>query len=107
MKKFTLLMAIALVAMSSKAQTDTTVAVIDSTVTNAKSDTIRIGNIVIIKKAKTGADADAGDNGDISTTVQWGRNANKKKSNVSTSWFELDLGFSNYNDQTNYANTGS
>ena len=107
MKKFTLLMAIALVAMSSKAQTDTTVAVIDSTVTNAKSDTIRIGNIVIIKKAKTGADADAGDNGDNSTTVQWGRNTNKKKSNVSTSWFELDLGFSNYNDQTNYANTGS
>ena len=78
MKKFTLLMAIALVAMSSKAQNDTTVAVIDSTLTNAMSDTIRIGNIVIIKKAKTGGYADADDNGDNSTTVQWGRNANKK-----------------------------
>jgi hypothetical protein len=107
MKKFTLLMAIVLVAMSSKAQNDTTVAVIDSTVKNAKSDTIRIGNIVIIKKAKAGEDADADDNGDNGTTIQWGRNTNKKNSKVSTSWFELDLGFSNYNDQTNYVNANS
>jgi len=107
MKKFTLLMAIVLIAMSSKAQNDTTVAVIDSTKKNTKSDTIRIGNIVIIKKAKTEMDSDAADDGDNGTTIQWSRNTNKKNSKVSTSWFELDLGFSNYNDQTNYANANN
>lgn len=102
MKKFTLLMAIVLVAMSSKAQTDTVISpVTDTIVKKQKSDTIRVGNILIIKQ-----NADAENKAERNTTVEFGR-SKKKNSKVSTSWLELDLGFSNYNDQTNYGNTGS
>ena len=100
MKKFTLLMAVVFVAMSSKAQNDSTVAVIDTTVKISKPDTIRVGNILIIKK-----NADAENKAERNTTIEFGRSA-KKNSKISTSWWELDLGFSNYNDQTNYGNTG-
>jgi hypothetical protein len=31
----------------------------------------------------------------------------KKQSNVSTNWLIVDVGFTNYSDMTNYANTGS
>lgn len=101
MKKFTLLMAIVLVAMSSKAQTDTVIVTTDTIVKKQKTDTIRVGNILIIKK-----NADAENKAERNTTIELGRGP-KKNSKVSTSWFELDLGFSNYNDQTNYGNTGN
>lgn len=102
MKKFTLLMAIVLVAMSSKAQTDTVISPItDTLVKKQKPDTIRVGNILIIKK-----NGDSENKAERNTTVELGRSP-KKNSKVSTSWLELDFGFSNYNDQTNYGNTGS
>ena len=75
-------------AVSSMAQTDTTV--------KPKSDdTLRVGNMIIIKKA-----------GDKSGTDTEGHNSGKKhhkNSNLSTNWVILDLGFSNYIDNTNYA----
>lgn len=93
MKRFTLMAGIGIVCTAASAQTDT--------IYNPKNnDTIRIGNILIIKKNKSGTN---------DTTIVMGRNtpARIQSSRVSTNWWILDLGFSNYNDKTNYATTGS
>lgn len=63
-----------------------------------KKDTIRVGGMIIIKKGKK--------DGDVSVKI--GHDSGKKKRrNVSTNWWIVDLGFANYNDKTNYANAGS
>jgi hypothetical protein len=62
-----------------------------------KPDTVKIGNITIIKEDGKGN----------STTIR-GNDTTiviNKRAKVSTNWWIVDLGFSNYNDQTNYANT--
>jgi len=69
------------------------------------ADTITIGNILIIKKHnKNSKNKDS-----VTTDIQMGRNTKERKeaSKVSTNWWIMDFGFSNYSDQTNYANTGS
>lgn len=96
MKKFTLLMAAAFIGSQGFAQEDSTV------VKAEKKDTIRIGNILIIKKGKKDGD----DNNDKTVEVTMGRKQ-KKNSRVSTNWFVFDLGFANYIDKTDYGNTGS
>ncbi len=74
----------------------------DSTKVLKESDTIRIGNIIIINKGdKHDEDKSSG------TRISIGRPHKKKLSNVSTNWGVLDLGFSNYTDETNYNATGS
>ncbi len=102
MKKFTLLMAIILLSLYSQAQDDSTkvTAAADSSLPVSKNDTIRIGNILIIKKGKK-------EEKDINITM--GRNSSQQKqsSKISTNWGVVDVGFSNYNDNTNYAATGS
>lgn len=99
MKKFTLLMAILLPGLASVAQTDST-ATADTS--RAKNDTIRVGNILIIKKGGKK------DGDEKSTSITMGRrNTQKANSTVSTNWFIVDIGFANYDDQTNYSNTGS
>ncbi len=67
------------------AQTDTTI---------VKSDTIRIGGMVIIRKA--------GKNDDNKEYRIRDRRGSKP-SNISTNWWIVDLGFSNYTDNTIYA----
>ncbi len=91
MKKTTLLAIAAIATLASHAQTD-------STKTN--NDTMRIGNILIIKKGKTSSNSDS--------TVVLGRSNYSRKSNsrFTTNWGVIDLGFSNYSDKTNYANAG-
>ncbi len=73
---------------------------------STKGDTIRVGNIIIIKKGwinKKNRDA----HGD-SAIIMGRKNSERKKSaNVSTNWWIVDLGFSNYTDKTNYATAGS
>jgi hypothetical protein len=64
----------------------------DSTETE-KSDTIRIGGMIIIKKRSRDKDKDT----DAKTDERKG-----KKSNISTNWWIVDLGFANYTDNTNY-----
>ena len=68
--------------------------------TDEKKDTIHVGGIIIVKKGNGKKD------GDLSIKIG-GNNGKNKKSNVTTNWLILDLGFSNYTDKTNYANTGS
>ncbi len=94
MKKLNMLFIAVMAGFGAMAQTDTTV--------TRKSDTMRIGNIVIIKKGKKVSADSAG----IEITQE--TQARKHTSKVTTNWWIVDLGFSNYDDQTNYttANTG-
>lgn len=94
MKQLITFLAAAIFCSASMAQTPVT----DTLQPNAK-DTIRIGNIVIIKKGKTSKDVN----------ITMGRNKTKRKqnANVSTNWWIVDLGFNNYTDKTNYATAGS
>jgi hypothetical protein len=72
-----------------------------------KNDTLRIGNILIIKKGSN-SNADGSWNHNKGTSVVMGRNHdNKSNSRISTNWFILDLGFANYSDQTDYAGQGT
>ena len=84
MKRLTLLLATAIICLSVSAQ--------------GKKDTIRIGGMVIVKDGKHHKRERDKVIKDI--TPQHTRN-------VSTNWGILDLGFSNYDDQTNYATAGS
>lgn len=66
------------------------------TINQERADTIKIGGMVIIKK---GDKNDTTKNRNISIS-----NRNRqKKSNLQTNWFIVDLGFANYNDNTNYS----
>lgn len=95
MKRLFLLVATYALVNAAAAQTDTTY--------NPKNnDTLRIGNILIIKKNKKATDED----GD-STMVMNRDYTGKKNSKVSTNWLVFDIGFSNYTDKTDYTNTGS
>jgi Outer membrane protein beta-barrel domain len=91
MKQLITLLAAVILCSATNAQTDST--------KNKKSDTIRIGGIVIVKNGKKDKD--------VSVTL--GRKGKEKKSNsnVSTNWWIVDLGFANYDDKTNYAATGT
>jgi hypothetical protein len=77
-----------LFAITSMAQTD-------SIKVQRKSDTIRIGGMIILKK---------GDNNEKKRiTVTVGNEYKQKNSNVSTAGMIVDLGFANWTDKTNYA----
>lgn len=66
-----------------------------------KSDTIRIGNIVIVRKGKTGEEKEPQKKG-FSMNINKEHHHNKLN-NLSTNWGIVDIGFTNFNDQTNYA----
>jgi hypothetical protein len=93
MKKLILLLAMAIICLQVTAQED-------SVKTKQNKDTIHVGGIIIVKKGNGKNDSD------LSVKFSGGHKKNKK-SNVTTNWLILDLGFSNYTDNTNYANTGS
>ena len=84
MKPFVLLASALCFAMCSFAQTDTTA---------QKSDTIRVGGMIIIKRG--------GHNGE-SKEIRFTNRQRKKLTNISTNWIIPDLGFANYTDNTNY-----
>jgi hypothetical protein len=65
-----------------------------------ESDTIRVGNMTIINTPGGHADHD---DDDKNKNPDKGHNKKHyKKRTVSTNWAILDLGFTNYDDQTNY-----
>lgn len=70
----------------------------DSTTTKEKTDTIKVGGIIIINK-----------NGkDNNTSVKINsRKKEYKPSNLRTNWWIVDLGFTNYDDQTNFASSAT
>jgi hypothetical protein len=90
MKKLFTLMALAFYCTVAAAQTE------------PAKDTIRIGNIIIIKQE--------GKNNDEKKTtaeVSIEKKHTGKPTNISTNWLILDLGFNNYVDNTNYNNAGA
>lgn len=93
MKHLACLTAALLVAGTIFAQTD-------STVTN--SDTVKVGNFIIIKKNKgAGSSETVIKNPEKSFEYKIERRS-RRRSNISTNWFIFDLGFANYRDQTDY-----
>jgi Outer membrane protein beta-barrel domain len=66
-------------------------------------DTIKIGNIIIIKKNDGKVDEPKENkNEDDGVRIEIKKRKEYKPSNTSTNWWILDLGFANVNDQTNY-----
>ncbi len=91
MKKLILLLATAIICLNSAAQEV-------PEKKNENKDTIRVGGLLIVKKGKK--------SGDVSLKIG-GDNGKKRRKNISTNWWIVDLGFANYSDKTNYANAGS
>ncbi len=87
MKRIIILLAGITMAFTSQAQ--------DSTQAE-KTDTIKIGNMIIIKKP--------GAKDENSSVDRKYRRTHYKPTNVSTSWFLFDIGVSQFRDETNYAN---
>ena len=91
MKRILLMCILICTVMISMAQTDST--------KNAQGDTIHIGGMVITRNPE-----EKRDNKDWDRGRPWTRSRkNNHHSAVSTNVLILDLGFSNYDDQTNYA----
>jgi hypothetical protein len=67
-------------------------------------DTIKIGGMVIIREKGSQPDKDEKKSKGLRIT---GRKNRDKPSNVSTNWWIVDLGFSNYVDNTNPASAGA
>jgi Outer membrane protein beta-barrel domain len=88
MRKLYVLLAGLCMAPGLMAQTDTSKPA-------KKSDTIRIGSLIIIKRGDGRYQ-----NNDSSVQIYHHRQHN---ANVSTNWWIVDLGFSNYSDKTNYS----
>ncbi len=84
------------VAFTGLAQTDST--------NKHTSDTIKVGNFIIIKDKNTSKKSTDKDNSNHAINIIINKTNTPKKSNVQTNWWIFDLGFANYNDQTNYAN---
>lgn len=92
MKQLFTLIAAAFICGTVTAQTDSLPTKKDSTNYCKKQDTLHIGRMDIIIHNKKG------DKGCIDTTMT----KKTRLSNVTTNWFTFDIGFSNYNDKTNY-----
>jgi hypothetical protein len=75
--------------------------------TTAKSapDTIKIGGMVIIREAGSKDDNERNRNRD--KIIKFTRRNRDKESNLSTNWWIVDLGFSNFNDQTVYTSSAA
>lgn len=91
MKKLFIAFIALCLAMSSFAQTD-------STGITERSDTIKVGGMIIIKKH--GKNKDDHD-------IRISHHSHHRLSNISTNWWIFDLGFANYNDRTNYGSSAA
>ena len=83
-----------LVVASGFAQTDSTKKISDTSA--RRTDTIKVGNFIIIKKNKTSSST-------TTTTEVSIERKPQKSTKLSTNWFIFDLGFANTNDQTDYS----
>jgi len=75
-------------------QTDTTL---------NKTDTIHVGNFIIIKKNKGNVDTGYTSRHHYDFDINIGSSRRRHTSNISTNWFIFDLGFANLHDKTNYS----
>ncbi len=95
MKKAILILTVLCISITSFAQQDTVPVIRDSVKVVRENDTIRIGGMIILKN-KT--------EGDKRVVVTVGNKQKEKENNfISTSSWLVDIGFSNWTDNTNYA----
>ena len=97
MKRTLLMFMAAFVFATGFAQTDTT----GKNESSVKSDTIRIGGMIIIKKSG---------NKEITTEdkeIKIQRRSSYKNENLTTNWWIVDIGFSNFTDNTNYSSAAA
>jgi hypothetical protein len=99
MQRQILLLAGLCAALSGLAQTDTTAT---PSVSSQRTDTIRIGKLIIIKDGKYSDPDDS-----LRIRIHREERKHYKPPNVSTNWIILDLGFSNFTDRTNYASASA
>lgn len=85
-------------ALSGMAQTDTTGM---GKKTAPGSDTVRVGNLLIVRDGQY--DSSWNDDG----SHHHHHSHNYHPSNISTNWCIVDLGFTNYNDMTNYSSVAA
>src|SRR6266487_474677 len=95
MKRIFTLSIILCTMMTGFSQNDTTVKKSD------EPDTIKVGGMIIIRRHDGGREIVRSRKGKDTTMP---RRNYSKPSNISTNWWILDLGFSNYNDKSNYPN---
>lgn len=93
MKRIITAMAFVCLALSGFAQEDSVTIKRDTAITNGH-DTIRVGNMIIIRSERDG------NTSFFDSTLKRFRSENR---NITTNWFIIDLGVSQINDQTNYA----
>ncbi|HJV20810.1 MAG TPA: outer membrane beta-barrel protein [Sediminibacterium sp.] len=98
MKRILTVAACLFAAGTSFAQTDST---------ESKTDTVKVGNFIIIKKSKGGTGDETGykkrdKNLDLDMLLRIERRPARNK-NISTNWWIFDLGFANMRDNTDYA----
>jgi hypothetical protein len=98
MKRILTLSMILCTALMGFAQVDTTGKQTDTTGRQNEVDTIKVGGMIIIRK-HNGENEITHEKKEKSETHHWYH----KTSNLSTNWWIIDFGFSNYNDQTNYS----
>lgn len=101
MKRIITILAGLLIGYTGLSQTDSTKQeTTDSTRQVKAGDTIRIGNIIIVKRQ---GDHDGDNRRSRNRFVYYEYHSKEfKRRNFTTNWLVVDLGFANYNDQTEY-----
>lgn len=99
MKRIFTLCIILCIALAGFAQSDTT----GKQNPPKEADTIKVGGMIIIRKPGGGREIYRNRKNADGTPRE--RRRYSKPSNISTNWWIIDLGFSNYNDKTDYAST--
>jgi len=94
LKKIMLLAMAGIATISSQAQTDTTVKAQGSA-----GDTVKIGNIIILKNGGSSSSGTSHSDWDFNMY----KHNHNKPSNLSTTWMNMDLGFNNFTDNTDYS----
>lgn len=87
-------------ALFCRAQDDTTR--VGQKKTAPDGDTIRVGNLLIIRNGAKDVDKDQ-----PSLRIKTRHNHDYRPSNISTNWGIVDIGFTNYRDLTNYASAAA
>lgn len=95
MKRLVCVVAILLAGLTGFAQTDST---------QKNTDTVKVGNFIIIKKKNNNGYSDDNDRSSRRSTIEYRvERRTRRRSNISTNWWIMDLGFANMRDNTDYA----
>ena len=95
MKRLVCIAAILLAGLTGFAQTDST---------QKNTDTVKVGNFIIIKKKNNSDYSDDNNKNNRRYNIEYHvERRSRRRSNISTNWWIMDLGFANMRDNTDYA----